>query len=53
MLALFVDFRWSVKISWGMGILEQYDGAVMCVSCSLPSGLASGPLSMLNAHLQL
>ena len=46
-LALFVDFQWSVKISWGMG-----GTGWCCCGCvlSLPSGPASGPLSILNAH---
>ena len=48
-LHCFVDFRWAVKISWRMGVFEQQDGAV--VGVSLP--LASGPLSMLNAHFRL
>ena len=35
-----VGFRWSVKISWRMGILaiEQPDGVVVSVSCPLLSG---------------
>ena len=49
LLALFVDFRWSVKISWIMGVLEEEDGAVVGVSWPLPSD----PLSILNAHFRL
>ena len=45
LMALFVDFRWSVKISWRMGFLEEGDGDVG-VFWSLPSD----PLSILNAH---
>ena len=29
LLALFVDFRWSVDISWIMGLLEEQDSAVV------------------------
>ena len=47
---LSVGVWWSVKISWGMGILEQKDGALVCVSWTLPFSLASSPLSVLNAH---
>ena len=36
-----VGFRWSVKISWRMAILEQQDGAVVGLSWPL---LASSPL---------
>ena len=35
-LALFVDFRWSVKISWRMGDLEEQDDAVVGVFCPPP-----------------
>ena len=38
-----MGFRWSVEISW---ILEEQDGAVVGVFLPLPSGSASGPLSM-------
>ena len=50
LVALFVDFRWSVKISLRMGDPEEQDGAVVGVSSPLPSGLASSPLGILNAH---
>ena len=46
LLALFVDFRWSVEISWKMGLLEEQDGAVVSV-------FPSGPLSILDAHFRL
>ena len=39
-----VGFRWSVKISWRVGLLEEQDGDVVT------SLTASGPLSILNAH---
>ena len=42
LLALFVDFQWSGKISWRMGLLEEQDGAVVGVFLSLTSGPASG-----------
>ena len=42
LLALFVDFWWSVKISWRMGLLEEQDGAVMGVFW--PSLLAQLPV---------
>ena len=48
-----VGFRWSVEISWRMGLLEEQDGAVVGVFLPLPSGPASGPLSILNAHFRL
>ena len=35
--ALFVDFQWSVKFSWRMGVLDQQDGAVVGVSLPLPT----------------
>ena len=47
---LLVGFRWSVEISWRMGLLEEQDGAVVGVFLPLPSGPAS---SILNAHLWL
>ena len=49
-----LGFRWSVKISWRMGVFEEQDGGTAVgVLWSLPSGPASGPLSILNAHFQL
>ena len=33
-----VGFRWSVKISWRMGVFEKQDGAVVGVFWPLPSG---------------
>ena len=36
-----------VSQNWGMSVFEQKDGVVVGLSCS---GLASCPLSMLNAH---
>ena len=45
-----VGFRWSVKISWRMGLLEEQDGAVVpsfwsieYIKCTLPA-LAATPL---------
>ena len=52
-VALFVDFWWSVKISWGMAVFEQQDGAVVGLSWPFLSGLASSPLGMSNAHFRL
>ena len=49
----FVDFRWSVEISWRMGLLEEQDGDVVGVFLPLPFGPASGPLSILNAYFRL
>ena len=31
-----VDFQWSVKFSWRMGVLEEQDGAVVGVLAQLP-----------------
>ena len=39
LLVLFLDFLWSVQISWKMGFLEEYDGGVVGVSWPLPSSL--------------
>ena len=44
---LLVGYQWSVEISWRMGLLAEEDGAVFW---PLPSGLASSPLSILDAH---
>ena len=41
LLALFVDFQWSVEISWRMRLLEEQDDAVV------------GPSGPLNAHFRL
>ena len=41
LLGLFVDFRWSVNISWRMGLFEEQDGAVVGVFWPLPSSPAS------------
>ena len=35
---MFVDFWWSVEISWTTGLLEEQDGAVVGVFWTLPSG---------------
>ena len=45
-----MGFRWSVKISQRIGLLEEQDGAGvgMCFS-----GPASDQLSILNAHFGL
>ena len=42
-----LGFRWSVEISWRMGLFEEQDGAFVGVFLPLPSGSAYGPLSML------
>ena len=39
LVATFVDFRWSVKLSVRMGVLEEQNGVVFGVSCLLPSSL--------------
>ena len=49
LVALFVDFRWLVKISWRMGVLEEQDGVAVGVFWPLPSG----PLSIITAHFWL
>ena len=48
-----VDFQWPVDILLEMGVLEAQEGAVMGVVIPLPSGLASGPLGILNEHFRL
>ena len=48
-----VGFWWSVKTSLRMGAPKEQDGAVVCVSWTLPSGLSSGPFCALNTHFQL
>ena len=48
-----VDFRWPVDTLLEMGVLEAQDGAVVGVVRLLPSGLASGPLRILNEHFRL
>ena len=47
-----VGFQLSVKNSWRMDVLEEQNGTVVCVSWPLRSGLASGPLSILNTLFQ-
>ena len=46
--ALFLDFRWIV----GRKRMDM-DDAIVGVFWTLPSGPASSPLSILNAHFQL
>ena len=48
-----VDFRWPVNTLLEMGVLEAQDGAVVGVVRLLSSGLASGPLRILNEHFWL
>ena len=45
--------RWKVNILLEMGVLKALDGTVMGVVRSLPSGLAYGPLRILNEHFRL
>ena len=48
---LLVGFRWtSSGQSTERGVLEAQDGVVMGVVWPLSSGLASGPLTILNEH---
>ena len=42
LLAMLVNFQWSVKFSMRMNILEEEDGVVLGVSRPLPLSLASG-----------
>ena len=52
-VGLFVGFRWPVDTLLEIGVLEAQGGAVVGVSRLLPSGLASGPLTILNEHFWL
>ena len=52
-VGLFVDFQWPVNTLLEMGVLEAQGGAVVGVVRLLPSGLASGPLKILNEHFRL
>ena len=47
-----VNFWWPISTLLEMGVLEAQDGAVVGVFRLLPSGLASGPLRILNNHFQ-
>ena len=53
LVAMFVDFQWSVKFSLRVGVLEKQDGVVLGVFWPLPSSLASGHWSTSNEHFQL
>ena len=50
LVALLVDFRWSLNISLRMTVLEVQDGAIVGVS---PFSLASGPFEYINEHFWL
>ena len=52
-VGLFVGFRWPVNTLLEMGVLEAQEGAVVGVVRLLSSGLASGPLTILNEHFRL
>ena len=48
-----VDFWWPVNTLLEMGVLEAQGGAVVGMVRLIPSGLASGPLTILNEHFRL
>ena len=49
---LLVGFRWSVKISWRMGFLEEQDGAVVCVCSDLVQSIECTLLALAATPLQ-
>ena len=52
LVTMFVDFRWSLKFSLRIGVLEEQDGAVAVVSWLLTSCLSFQLLQYIATPLQ-